>query len=91
MIKKLAMIIMIAMSICSVACAQPYKLVHYEYEVQAGETLTDIGQKFIEKNTYGDRSLKEFTEGIVEINPELWNNRETYAGEVIYINWFEKI
>ena len=59
------------------------------YVVQRGDTLWDIGEMFIEKNTGGRRYILEFIEGIKEINPELAQGT-LYPGQVLRISYFVK-
>lgn len=67
----------------------PQKLVETTYEVQAGDTLRDISEKFLPLNTGGRRYILEFEEGIVELNPELQQDRGTiYPGQKIRINYW---
>lgn len=67
----------------------PQKLVETTYEVQAGDTLRDISEKFLPLNTGGRRYILEFEEGIVELNPELQRDRGTiYPGQKIRINYW---
>ena len=69
----------------------PQKLVETTYEVQAGDTLRDISEKFLPLNTGGRRYILEFEEGIVELNPELQQDRGTiYPGQKIRINYWVK-
>lgn len=70
---------------------KPYKFVHYEYLVKDGDTLSEISQRFIERNNYGKRGLAEFISGIIEINPCLWETKKVKAGQKIWINWFESV
>ena len=48
-----------------------YRIVEEVYTVQEGDTLWSIGEAFVEKNTYGQRYLPEFIEGIKQNNEEL--------------------
>lgn len=67
----------------------PQKLVETTYEVQAGDTLRDISEKFLPLNTGGRRYILEFEEGIVELNPELQKDRGSiYPGQKIRINYW---
>ena len=69
----------------------PQKLVETTYEVQAGDTLRDISEKFLPLNTGGRRYILEFEEGIVELNPDLQQDRGTiYPGQKIRINYWVK-
>lgn len=69
----------------------PQQLVETTYEVQAGDTLRDISEKFLPLNTGGRRYILEFEQGIVELNPELQQDRGTiYPGQKIRINYWVK-
>ena len=67
--------------------AHPWVFVEYHYTVQSGDTLSKIANEFIKKNTYAPREIREFTEGIKELNPELLK-RDVIPGEVIDINYW---
>ena len=72
----------------TIAFANPnYTLIHDHYTVVQGDTLDSIATKYIVKNTYGKREIREFKEGIKEINPQLLQ-REVKVGEVININYW---
>lgn len=67
------------------------KLVQTVYTVREGDTLRDISERFLPLNTGGRRYILEFEEGIVELNPELWENRGSiYPGQEIRINYWVK-
>ena len=67
------------------------KLVETVYTVREGDTLRDISERFLPLNTGGRRYILEFEEGIVELNPELWENRGSiYPGQKIRINYWVK-
>ena len=59
------------------------------YVVKSGDTLWDIGETYLEKNTGGRRYILEFIEGIKEINPELAQGT-IYPGQVLRISYFVK-
>ena len=67
--------------------AHPWVFVEDHYTVQSGDTLSKIANEFIKKNTYAPREIREFTEGIKELNPELLK-RDVIPGEVININYW---
>lgn len=67
------------------------KLVETIYTVREGDTLRDISEMFLPLNTGGRRYILEFEEGIVQLNPELWENRGSiYPGQQIKINYWVK-
>lgn len=68
-------------------------LVSETYTVKPGDTLWNISQQYITKNTYGPREIREFYHGIIEINYELFKERkpgEIHPGDTITINYFVK-
>ena len=67
------------------------KLVQTVYTVKDGDTLRDISERFLPLNTGGRRYILEFEEGIVELNPELQQDRgKIYPGQKIRINYWVK-
>ena len=65
------------------------KLVQTVYTVKDGDTLRDISEMFLPLNTGGRRYILEFEEGIVELNPELQQDRgKIYPGQKIRINYW---
>lgn len=68
------------------------KLVSETYVVQQGDTLWDISAKYIDKNTYGPRDIREFYSSIIESNYEtIFANRKTviiYPGDSLKINYW---
>lgn len=56
----------------------PGKMIEETYTVKHGDTLWSVGEKFIVKNTYSARNIREFQEGIYELNYEsVFLNRES--------------
>lgn len=52
-------------------------MVEEVYVVQKNDTLWTVGEKFIVKNTYSRRDLREFTEGLYEANyDDVFRDRE---------------
>lgn len=69
----------------------PQKLVEDVYTVKEGDTLRDISERFLPLNTGGRRYILEFEQGIVELNPALWDNRGLiYPGQELRINYWIK-
>ena len=66
-----------------------WTVVQVSYEVQQGDTLNSIAEKYVQKNTYGSRDINEFREGIRELNDWLLT-RELKPGDVLRINYWEK-
>lgn len=44
------------------------RLVTEVYIVRSGDTLWNIAAKYMAKNTYGPREIREFYHGIIELN-----------------------
>ncbi len=67
----------------------PQKLVEDMYTVREGDTLWDIGEAYLEKNTGGKRYILEYIEGIKELNPELVESKgQVHPGQVLRINYW---
>lgn len=67
------------------------KLVETVYTVREGDTLRDISERFLPLNTGGRRYILEFEQGIVELNPALWDNRGLiYPRQELRINYWIK-
>ena len=64
-------------------------LVEASYTVQAADTLQSIAAEYMQKNTYGKREIREFIEGIRQLNEQLVNG-SIHTGEVIRINYWIK-
>jgi len=60
-----------ALSLGAADSHHPYEMVEEIYTVQKGDTLWTIGEEYMAKNTYGDRYLPEFVQGIIQNNEEL--------------------
>lgn len=81
----------LAVTLLTGAYSGDQKLVETVYTVREGDTLRDISERFLPLNTGGRRYILEFEEGIVELNPELWENRGSiYPGQKIRINYWVK-
>ena len=86
----LVIVFMLMLSIQSIANAEileKYKCTYYE--VQVGDTLNDIAMKFITP----EREIREFTEGIVELNyVEIFAERvNSGEGKVVHVGDILKI
>ena len=81
----------LAVTLLTGAYSGDQKLVETVYTVREGDTLRDISERFLPLNTGGRRYILEFEEGIVELNPELWEKRGSiYPGQKILINYWVK-
>lgn len=79
-------VIVMLTSISAVSAKTHYVVTH---TVEAGETLTSIASKYITP----DREIREFREGIVELNyDEVFSGRkppEVIAGDVIKVSFWK--
>ena len=81
----------LAVTLLTGAYSGDQKLVETVYTVKDGDTLRDISERFLPLNTGGRRYILEFEEGIVQLNPELWENRgDIRPGQQIKINYWVK-
>lgn len=81
----------LAVTLLTGAYSGDQKLVETIYTVREGDTLRDISERFLPLNTGGRRYILEFEQGIVELNPELWENRGNIKpGQQIKINYWVK-
>ena len=65
------------------------ELVEDVYIVRPGDTLWDISEEFLAKNTGGRRYILEFKASIEELNP--WLRKQgglVYPDQVLRINYF---
>lgn len=83
-----------SLTACGFDKSNDFELVSESYTVKSGDTLWDISSKYIEKNTYGKRDIREFTHGIIELNyDEVFKDRkpgEIHVGDDLKINYFVK-
>ena len=70
------------------------KLVTEVYIVQSGDVLWNIAAKYMDKNTYGRREIREFYHGIIELNHDtVFAGREPgliLPGDRLKINYWVK-
>ncbi|MEN6567145.1 MAG: LysM peptidoglycan-binding domain-containing protein [Veillonellales bacterium] len=70
------------------------QLVTETYTVVAGDTLWDIAGKYMQKNTYAPREIREFYQGIIELNYDsVFSDRQLgdiRAGDRLQINYWIK-
>lgn len=97
MLAKLKNIIIFAVTIAAftisfVSTVGAYELIQTEYEVQEGDTLDSIAYEFMALNTYGQRDITEFEEGIVDLNYDelIENDWELEPGMELRINYWTK-
>lgn len=60
--------------------------------VAAGDTLDGIAARYMAKNNYGPRDVREFRQGIIELNYDLLGSRDNqaliYPGDRLRINYW---
>ena len=69
------------------------KLVTETYIVLPGDTLDAIAWKYMEKNNYSPRDIREFREGIIEGNWDLFSKQGRsviHPGDTLKITYWEK-
>jgi hypothetical protein len=86
--KKFILTVAFMMALQSVCFASSWTLVEDTYTVKAGDTLTTIAQQYIKKNTYGQRNVEEFIEGIMELNN--MTATDIHVGDKLRINYWVK-
>ena len=68
----------------------------YKADSLKAESLDDIVDYYLVKNTYGERAHEEFKEGILEVNPWLCDRKKEHgqimvgAGEEIVVYYWKK-
>ena len=92
--KKIISLIVFCLILFSSACfasslGKSWIFVQDVHLVRQGETLDSIAQDFMKKNTYGQREIREFTEGIRELNSWL-EKRDIHYADILYINYWIK-
>lgn len=68
-------------------------LIETTYTVQQGDTLRNISEEYMGKNTGGCRYILEFESGIKELNPWLLDRPDKcmiYPGDTIRINYWTR-
>jgi hypothetical protein len=69
----------------------PGTMVTEVYTVQPGEGVWMIAEKYLPKNTHGDRYILEFIEGIKQENYHLFDNgRVLQPGDQVKVNYWIK-
>lgn len=90
----IAIVGVIAMAVTSCGAAEPAgTLVTETYFVKPGDTLWTIAEQYIQKNTDGPRDIREFYQGIIEINYDLLKDRPPgliLPGDKLQINYWVK-
>lgn len=74
-------------------CNSSGVLVSETYTVRTGDTLWAISEQYLQKNTYGPRDIREFYQGIIEINQDVLASREPgeiHPGDKLTINYWQK-
>ena len=67
------------------------EIVETTYTVKSGDTLRDISEAYLEKNTGSRTYILEFESGIKELNPWLAdNNAILHPGDEIHIRYSVK-
>ena len=67
------------------------EMVETTYIVRQGDTLRDISEEYLEKNTGGRRYILEFESGIRELNPWLAEDGAViHPGDELRINYWIK-
>lgn len=58
--------------------------------VMQGDTVWNIAETYIDKNTGGRRHMLEFMEGIFELNPWIRSQQggNIYPGQIVRVNYF---
>lgn len=73
-----------------------YCMETYKADSLKAESLDDIVDYYLTKNTYGERAHEEFKEGILEVNPWLCDRKKEHgqimvgAGEEIVVYYWKK-
>ena len=86
--KRFILTIAFMMAFQNICFASSWTLVEDTYTVKAGDTLTSIAQQYIQKNTYGQRNIDEFIEGIMELND--MTATDIHVGDKLRINYWVK-
>lgn len=91
----IGIVILFALIVSGFSDAEPKGTLTTEtYTVQHNDTLWAISRKYMEKNTYGPREIREFYHGIIELNWDtVFKDRPDcmiYPGDKLKINYFVK-
>lgn len=93
----LSIVALIGILVILISCgnAEPKgTLINETYVVQPGDTLWSISKTFMAKNTAGQRDIREFYHGIIELNYDSVfanrpNNGLIYPGDKLQINYWQ--
>jgi nucleoid-associated protein YgaU len=85
---------LLIVTLASCGSAEPKgTLVTETYIVQPGDTLWSISEKYMAKNIYGPRDIREYYHGIIELNYDtVFANRSNsliYPGDELQINYWK--
>jgi hypothetical protein len=83
-VMKIAVLLVIVVTQCG------YTYITETYTVTGSDTLQSIAERFITKNTGTVREIREFKEGIRELNFDVIGNGEVRAGEILKIGYWIK-
>ena len=87
MLKRILLGVFVIMCLSCTSFAEPWKLIEDEHMIQEGETLDSIAADYIKLNTYGQRELREFKSGIIELNYSVLKDG-LVPGTIIQINYW---